>query len=144
MLRSFARLRIGPLGLLLACALVLRILVPAGWMPAHGHGLAIQICADGSADAPDPAFAAAAQQRFEEAVGSALAGRHNPQGGHDGKSQPCVFSALALAWMGTDVGELAPPPPIIRAADTDTALSIAVGRGLAAPPPPSTGPPARA
>jgi len=46
--------------------------------------------------------------------------------------------------MGTDVGELAPPPPIIRAADTDTALSIAVGRGLAAPPPPSTGPPARA
>jgi hypothetical protein len=138
MFRSSTGLR-APFALLLGCALLLRVLIPAGWMPAAGGGLRIELCADGGAMA---GFEREAQRRFDQAVAGAA--------GHAGKSersddprkdQPCAFSGLALAWTQPEAfGLLSPAPP--PAAAPVPALVAAVGRGLAAPPPPSTGPPA--
>lgn len=137
--RSSTGLR-APFALLLGCALLLRVLVPAGWMPAAGGGFGIEMCADGGAVA---GFAREAQRRFDQAVAGAAG--HEGSGGERSddphKDQPCAFSGLALAWTQPDAFGLLPPAP--APATTPAPAPIAsVGRGLAAPPPPSTGPPA--
>lgn len=139
--RGIARVRSSPVGLLLACALLLRALIPAGWMPAAGQGLTIEICADGAGGA-DPAFAAAAQRQFREALGPAADRQGDGHGAdHPGKSEPCAFAGLAFAWTGAGEGPMLPPPAAEDPAPRAVPQAVSVGRGLAAPPPPSTGPP---
>ena len=107
---------------MLAVAIALRLLVPVGWMPAPGGGL--MIC-DGVAPA----------------IHAAHRGGHDQPAGHQ-QEHPCAFAALSLA--------MAPPatvPTVLAPATLTTGgrlapLSVSVGRGLAAPPPPATGPPA--
>jgi hypothetical protein len=112
---------------LLALALFVRALVPAGWMPVAGpHGVHLALCPD---QAP---------------VAHAAPGHHG--GGEHGEApapdQPCAFAGLGLA---ADA-----PPPLLVIAPASIAAApvqvlrtaVAVGRGLAAPPPPATGPPA--
>ena len=127
-----------PFALLLGCALLLRVLVPAGWMPAAGGGLRIALCADGGAMA---GFAREAQLRFDQAVAGAAGHRSGDRGDDPRKDQPCAFSGLALAWTQPDAFGLLPPAPA-PATTPIRALVASVGQGLAAPPPPSTGPPA--
>ena len=55
--------------------------------------------------------------------------------------QPCGFGVLAL---GTDIPNAAtiePPVPVSISAKLFPNFAVAIGLGLAAPPPPSTGPP---
>ncbi len=116
------------LAALLAVALVVRALVPTGWMPvATAQGVRLALCPGQDVTPP------------------AMAGMHH---GHerDGKQpppdHPCAFAGLGLA------ADTAPPfvipsaapvaPPLVAAHP----LAVTVGRGLAAPPPPATGPPA--
>lgn len=111
---------------LLVAALVVRALVPTGWMPvATAEGVRLEQCAG---QAPQP-----------------MAGMHHDH--RDGGKQmpvdhPCAFAGLGLAV------DTAPPPPVLpvkpgaAAPVAPPALAVAVGRGLAAPPPPATGPPA--
>ncbi|MES2441785.1 MAG: hypothetical protein V4574_03075 [Pseudomonadota bacterium] len=115
---------------LLALALVARVLVPAGWMPAEGRGLAITLCSGGSAVAA-----------WVDAAGKVHKGDHQPAGAPD---HPCAFAGLGAPMLGGEVF-----PAILPASASDEAASLAltpaaVGRGLAAPPPPATGPPATA
>lgn len=137
-----SRLRNAQIVLLLGCALILRALVPAGWMPAAGHGFAIEICADGANGAEALRFAEVARRQFQERLGPAAPHQRDGSGeqDHAGKDQPCTFAGLAMPWTGTEAPVINLPAlaaPVLRSAPA----AVAIGRGLAAPPPPSTGPP---
>jgi len=114
-----------------ACAMLLRIAIPAGWMPvAQADGWRLTIC---------PGMTSG------ESV-AAMPGMHHHKApvGHDQGDRPCTFAGLGLAVALPDL----PPAPALLAAVAEPASSapgvVALGRGLAAPPPPATGPPALA
>jgi len=119
---------------ILAVAMLARALVPAGWMPAiQGDRVRLILC-DGTATAAIAPVGAMA--------GMAHHGRdapaHHPGGMPD---HPCAFAGAVAALASP----LAASPPILRPAAA-VALPerrlVSIGRGLAAPPPPPTGPPA--
>ncbi|RYE03561.1 MAG: hypothetical protein EOP61_04115 [Sphingomonadales bacterium] len=115
--------------LLLACALLLKF--PAGWMPeARAGGISMGWC---NAVSPE------AQSEGKALLEKALADRSSPKQKH-ASDQPCTFAAAAQPLAAADPQpELAPvatPAPVFVAA-----LAAMPGRGLAAPPPLSTGPP---
>lgn len=115
---------------LLLCALLVRAMVPTGWMPvATAHGLSFALCAG------------------QEPAPHAVTAMHHGQKEHGGQAMPdhpCAFAGLGLA------ADTAPPPLAMPAmsvaieAAPARVLAATVGRGLAAPPPPATGPPAYA
>lgn len=127
---------------LVVMALAVRALVPTGWMVAPGaDGIPrLALCSGTGVVALKAATAA------EAAMAKAMPGMHHGDGGHDGApshpDHPCAFSGAALASalplvdLPTPLAPLAAPVPRLRT------LSVAVERGLAAPPPPQTGPPA--
>ena len=123
---------------LLAFALIVKLLVPTGWMPVFGsRGIALEMC--GSYGPPPPAIAKAMAQAAHRMAGHDKHKQHDNKG-HD---QPCAFAGLSFAALDAEA-----PSPLI-ALPTVTPLppismAVAIGRGLAAPPPPSTGPPALA
>lgn len=115
------------LGVFLAVILAFRALVPAGWMPSEAKGQWITICSGAGVTV---AWLDADGKLHKESA---------PAEASDGH---CTFAALGFA---LDV------PPFIdglpRYADLSSIapirpFSVAVGQGLAAPPPPKTGPPA--
>ena len=114
-----------PILALLAAALFLRALVPAGWMPAPEHGV--------FAIAPCPAA--------DDGLAGHAAGHHHGshKAQHDGD---CSFAPLHAGFAMTD----AAPVAIADAAATKPPLShpeiAAFPTGPLAPPPPATGPPA--
>jgi hypothetical protein len=107
-------------------ALVARIVVPAGFMPAQtAGGVALVICTGHGPLAID--------------------GPQDPKAPKPGSRSdaPCAFAAAPSA---------APPPPVVTVLAEPYAISVdpgrrgpvadlIPGRGLAAPPPPSQGPP---
>jgi hypothetical protein len=128
------------LAMLLLAALLAKALVPAGWMPVFANGaISLQLCGGWT---PAPAAHHAAQAHGQQAPHHA-ATAPSEDGGDDAQptaDQPCAFAAAALPWTPADASAPLPPPffvPVVRR----LAAAIGVGRGLAAPPPPSTGPP---
>lgn len=127
------RLRASPLRAnialsLVAFALLLRIAVPAGWMPAAaGSGYAITLCTG---------MGAISAWVDDE-------GRVHKEKPADAQSdQPCVFSGFSAALdLPALDGTLVVPPLAIVTLFVLPIASVTIGRGLAAPPPPSTGPP---
>jgi hypothetical protein len=118
----------------LACALALRMLVPQGWMPvSDAHGFRITMCSgSGPMDMP------------MAMPGMAM---HHDKAGHDQQpmqDHPCTFAHLGLALAEPVLPTLTLPPLVRAEALASKPLAIAIGRGLAAPPPPATGPPALA
>ena len=113
---------------LVAMALVMRLLVPAGWMPSVENGRAgITICTGmGMA------------QAWVDSNGKI----HKSQPNKNGQGErPCVFGGLGAA---LDVPALATLPlyaPPLTAITILLLPTVTVGHGLVAPPPPSTGPP---
>jgi hypothetical protein len=115
---------------ILGVALLLRVVIPTGWMPAHGaDGVTrITLCTG-----------MGAVEAWVDADGAIHDKKPHEKSSAD---QPCAFTGLAMA------GDL----PAIAALPAALAPSIAappaarsrasIGHGLAAPPPPSTGPPA--
>ena len=120
------RFRFGWL-VLLVVALIVRSAAPAGWMPvvSASGGIEITVC---NGDAP---LVLAKDGSLHKQV---------PKG----EAHDCAFAGMGVA--------SAPPPQVaidlpIRTANTAPIverLAITPGRGLAAPPPPATGPPALA
>jgi hypothetical protein len=115
--------------MLAALAILLRVLIPAGWMPATGDGFAITLCTGSGV-----------MTGWIDKDGSV----HKGERDHGGKiDHPCAFAGLGAAF---DLPTLVPPalPPLAAAtAIVGAAADLMIGRGLAAPPPPPTGPPAR-
>lgn len=116
---------------LLALALALRVLVPAGWMPAEGQGMAITLCSGEGAISV-----------WVDAEGKIH--KHDPAKGSMA-DHPCAFAGMGAPMLGGDVPapSLALPAPRNEIAGL-TPAPAAIGQGLAAPPPPPTGPPATA
>jgi hypothetical protein len=113
------------LALAVGLALVLRIMIPPGFMPADTpQGMVIQLCSgiDIQID---------------------LAGGKLPSDKHDAADRPCVFAA------GIDHGALPVPLPAAMPLPAPTTAPMVAARPdqtcaprLAAPPPPSHAPPA--
>ena len=113
--------------MLVAFALMMRLLVPAGWMPAT-DGRAVTLCTG-----------MGAVEMWIADDGTL----HEKAPVQPGKTtESCVFAALGAAIVTPDLAPVIAPPAIAAAPIAGTALTIAIGRGLAAPPPPPTGPPA--
>lgn len=114
---------------LVALALLLRVMIPAGFMPAAGQGLAIELCTGMGAT---PAWV--------DADGKVHKGRPDKGSAAD---HPCAFAGFgALIDLPAPVATPAPPFRLVVAALVARVAAASVGQGLAAPPPPQTGPPA--
>jgi hypothetical protein len=113
--------------MLAALALLLRLLVPAGWMPAApGDPQPITRCAG-----------MAASTLWIDAEGRVHKEKPAPAVDH-----PCLYSALGAAIALP--GQALLPAMQLLGSGLSVPLAtpaVAVGRGLAAPPPPPTGPP---
>jgi hypothetical protein len=117
-----------------ALALMVRALIPGGWMPvATAAGLELRLC-----PAFAPAAAPPATDHHAHAPSPAPEESDHHKGGGQG-DQPCAFAGLALAAADPDPPVLLAPSP--SQTQQPPLSSVAIGRGLAAPPPPSTGPP---
>lgn len=115
---------------ILGAALLLRVLVPTGWMPAHGaDGFThITLCTpNGVAHAWVDADGAIHDKKPHEKSGA---------------DQPCAFTGLAMAGDLPAIAALLATIAPSAAAPSIAGARASIGHGLAAPPPPSTGPPA--
>lgn len=126
-LRTLSQDRTRLVAALFALVLLARILVPAGWMPSAQDGRWISICS-GSGEA----------MVWLDSAGKAHADK---QGGDQHKDGSCVFGAASLAYDVPVMATLAAIGPAFAVAPVLRPVSVAVGQGLAAPPPPKTGPP---
>lgn len=115
----------------LACvvlALAVRALVPAGWMPSGDRAFALTVCTGVDI-----------QTIWMDSKG----GLHeqNPDDHQQPKHEPCAFAGTsdAASVAQADIDE--PRPLSAAAAQLFRTQLIGIGHGLAAPPPPQTGPP---
>lgn len=131
------------LAVLALLAVMVRAMIPAGYMVAPSR----------TSDATAVIMLCTGQgyvaTRVDLATGKVLAGSETPPRKHDtptkapGDHAPCVFAAAApLASPEATVGVLV-PAQVETAPWANTAV-VTPGRGLAAPPPWPTGPPATA
>ena len=113
--------------LLVALALFVRAMVPAGYMPdGAGRQIQVTLCADASGT--------------PQTVAIPLDDSGKQAADHSAKHSPCAFAGMAA--LDAPVAVLAPaltPQPAAPA--PFAAQVISVGQGLAAPPPYQTGPP---
>ena len=124
---------------LVALAMVVRVLVPAGWMPvADASGAHLVLC-DGGMVAPPMTMAETGA--MAKAMTGAMTHGKAPMHHQGPSDHPCAFAGpVAAVETPQLVVPLAPTAPRHMVATVH--LVDAVGRGLAAPPPPPTGPPA--
>ncbi len=120
--------------LLFACAMLVRALIPTGWMPiADAQGFRILLCSG-----TGPAMPTA-----KAPMDHAMAGMHHEKSSEhhsQGPEHPCAFAGVTPAIDSPTLA--APLPPVhIRATPVLARTRVTVGHGLAAPPPPQTGPP---
>jgi hypothetical protein len=118
--------------LLVGCALLLRMAVPAGWMPqvAGGH-VTLSWCADSGFSGANAI--AEAKAMLADALGK-------PAADHKVPDQPCAFAMAAQPVSPAESVALPQPRPSAERM-RHARLEPAPGRGLAAPPPLATGPP---
>jgi hypothetical protein len=116
---------------LVFAALLMRTLFPAGWMPSTEKGQMITLCTGTGVEQ--------AWLGHDGIIKNAP-----PENSDDDKSHsdnPCIFSGVAVA----NIHEIAAPEIVsaIPEATQNSPLNntTTIGRGLAAPPPPATGPP---
>ena len=116
---------------IVACALMLRIVVPAGWMPMTGaDGLTrIQLCTG-------QGMVEAFVDRTTGAIHDKAPAKSEPR-----TDQPCAFAGLAFVLDAPLLPAIAAPLALAALAPAASLAPAAPGRGLAAPPPPATGPP---
>lgn len=123
---------------LLGLGLLARALVPVGWMPvADDHGVRLAWCS-GWAEPSARASIVTTHHEMSSTGGHGTKGKHGS--GKSDHSAPCTFAASALT------APLPPAPATIAFAPMLSGFGYAftlvrIGKGLAAPPPPSTGPP---
>lgn len=123
-----------PILLTLVCALFLRVLVPAGWMPApNGGAFAIEPC---PAASPQPMVGMTSDHGGMPLDHGSSHKEH--QGGD------ACFSALLIGFAPVDQPTLLSAHAIIAEPPAGFFAAPAFKTGPPAPPPPSTGPPALA
>jgi hypothetical protein len=126
-----------PAAWLVLLALAVRLIVPAGYMPMAGHA-ALEICAGQVADMPAMPAQHGMHAMHNMGVKGMDHGKSMP-GDHD---HDCGFAAAVGG--AADLPQLILPPVLPFASLAVFALremAARPGLGLAAPPPPKTGPP---
>ncbi|MGC6328599.1 hypothetical protein [Rhizorhabdus sp. FW153] len=109
-------------------ALFMRVLIPAGWMPASAErGFSIILCTG------QGAMSAWIDEKGE---------LHEGKPGDDRASHPCVFAGFGAAFdlRPFDIAPSLFVVPVVLPFAFARGMG-GVGHGLAAPPPPPTGPP---
>lgn len=130
----------------LLIALAMRLLIPVGWMPVFSsEGMTLTWCS-GVAELPTPA--AAQSHHSGHSVGTTAHG--SSHGSDDPSKKPadqsgkstgvCVFATAAMAFVHVPTA-LPLPAVTYQSIDWLFPVIVTIGRGLAAPPPPQTGPP---
>jgi len=115
---------------LVALAVALRLTVLPGYMiQATPHAVTVVLCT---------ANGAVSQTVDGEGMASSPDDQKDER---SGKSPVCAFSMAGAALAAPDVRIVAAAPPLAGPTLSPPTTSTAPGRGLAAPPPPSTGPP---
>lgn len=112
---------------LIGLAIMMRVLVPAGFMPQVGQGFAITLCTGFGA-----------MPAWVDADGKVHKGQTAPE---NPSSEHCVFAGFVAALDLPAPGIAALPLLSIAMALPRYSAPAAIGHGLAAPPPPATGPP---
>ncbi|HEY7800976.1 MAG TPA: DUF2946 family protein [Hyphomonadaceae bacterium] len=127
--------RLGAIALL---AMLVRAIVPAGYMLAQadtgqGRFLTVEMCEGHAAKVID-------LNTGKQVDPSSLSGEAPEEGEDRSQNAPCVFASTAS--LATP-GATAEPVEFLatQAVEFGVDLNIRPGRGIAAPPPPSTGPP---
>jgi len=110
---------------LVALAILLRIFIPAGWMPSSGT-IGITMCTGYGT----------------VRVAMAVPGQHDGKAEAAAREHPCAFAGLAAPFAEPDGALPVLPATPVAVLFVAMACAVAIGRGLAAPPPPQTGPPA--
>jgi hypothetical protein len=119
--------------LLVVTALLARSIAPEGWMPVvnAAGGIEITVC---NGTGPDDAMVLSPDGKLHHKI--------------PGKSQPgdhaCAFSGLGIADAPPTLVALALPDFAPETTPALDRIDAVPGRGLAAPPPPATGPPSLA
>ncbi|MCB2088739.1 MAG: hypothetical protein R3E18_04095 [Sphingomonadaceae bacterium] len=119
--------------LLIGAALLLRVAIPAGWMPDTGADgvMRVTLCTG---------YGKVAAWIDED--GTLHRGEPADDDGNDGKH--CAFTATALSLATADMPDLPQPQAMPQDVPPASLRDLAPGQGLAAPPPPATGPPSLA
>ncbi|MGK2911129.1 MAG: hypothetical protein ACSLE1_15205 [Sphingobium sp.] len=114
---------------LMLCALFARAWIPTGWMPdSTSSGYTISLCTG----------MGAVTARVDD-LGAVHKNKPVKSGTDD---QPCAFAGMFTIAALPDVsGSLAFVLPAMAVRAFLPVYDVAIGRGLAAPPPPPTGPP---
>lgn len=113
---------------MLVMALAVRILIPAGWMPDATQAFAIKICTG-----------VGMQSVWIDKKGALH--KSDPAKHKNADEQPCAFAGMGMA---ADLATKYPAAILAQAAKeaiSATQPAANIGHGLAAPPPPATGPP---
>ena len=122
---------------LLVCALAMRMMVPSGFMIAPGQGATLVLC---------PGQGAMPIAMPHDMAGMAMPGHDMGKPGDKhrdkGENLPCAFSPVGATANLVSVAHPMPPTAIAAIAPTLFRIFVQPGLGLAAPPPPKTGPPA--
>jgi hypothetical protein len=120
---------------LLVCALAMRMLIPSGFMIAPGaHGATLVLC-------PGQGAMPAAMPHHMAMPGHDM-GKHGDKHHEKGDNLPCAFSPVGATANLVSVAHPLPPAAVSAIAPTLFCIFVQPGLGLAAPPPPKTGPPA--
>jgi hypothetical protein len=129
------QLRRDRIRLLAAVLLVVQALIPNGFMPVFGaDGPRIMLCTgQGLQGAALPDNAPAAMR----ALADAMDGEQAPEN----DNTPCDYAAVAGPIAMAGPAAASPVPPVDAGPAFPPAGLVAIGTGLAAPPPPPTGPP---
>lgn len=118
--------------LLALCALLIKAMLPGGWMPqASAQGITLGWCSGTTHAVPTEASAMLA-----DALGK-------PKPEKPASDQPCAFAAAAQPLAFANPAPLVQPVALIGA-PLYRPLPAYPGRGLSAPPPAATGPPLHA
>ena len=116
----------GSFGWVLAAAVLLRLLIPAGMMPDAGQ---LVLCTGAGA-----VVVVVGPDGHLEKRAPALPGHAVP---------PCAFAAVSGLDVPGGVAAISPRPPVILASFVQGHSPLRLGEGLGRPPMPSTRPPAR-
>ena len=116
---------------LLAFALAVRAIVPTGWMPTGERAFAITICAGIETQTVWMDRSGAIHQTDPS----------KPEHQDEAAKEGCAFAGLTLPMLAAPLAFDFEAGGHADAVLLSLPYEIAIGRGLAAPPPPSTGPP---
>lgn len=114
---------------LILCALLMRVIVPQGWMPSLDHTgtIKIEMCS-GLAN-------------HGGAITLDVGGHKSDPSDQHQQDHVCPFAGLSAAFDDARLPTFVAPFAFSDALLPTSLDVVSIGRGLAAPPPPSTGPP---